>query len=74
MWIKGFTYGWGGRRGDYRTEKAIRSQDKLYDVGINWMCLAFSVMQKAFSSTEIYFDYRNTVTDKDIVFIINRAH
>ncbi|HBI72422.1 MAG TPA: glycosyl hydrolase family 53 [Lachnospiraceae bacterium] len=52
----------------------MRSQDKLYDVGINWMCLAFSVMQKAFSSTEIYFDYRNTVTDKDIVFIINRAH
>ncbi|NLP35506.1 MAG: glycosyl hydrolase family 53 [Clostridiales bacterium] len=52
----------------------MRSQDKLYDVGINWMCLAFPVMQKTFSSTEIYFDYRHTVTDKDIIFAINRAH
>lgn len=74
MDIKGFTYGWGGHRGQYRSEKALASQDKLYDIGINWMCLAFTVMQKNFSSTEIYFDYRSTVTDKDITFAINRAH
>lgn len=74
MDIKGFTYGWGGSRGQYRSEKALVSQDKLYDIGINWMCLAFTVMQKSFSSTEIYFDYRNTVTDKDITYAINRAH
>lgn len=74
MWIKGFTYGWRSRRGAYRTEKAIRSQDKLFDVGINWMCLAFYVLQKNFSSTEITYDYRTTITDKDIVFAIQRAH
>lgn len=74
MWIKGFTYGWNSRRGKYRTEKAIRSQDLLYETGINWMCLAFAVMQKSFSSTELFFDYRYTITDKDILFAINRAH
>lgn len=74
MWIKGFTYGWMAGKGDYRTEKAVQSQDLLYDIGINWMCLAFPVMQRGFSSTEIFFDYRYTVTDKDIIFAVNRAH
>lgn len=74
MWIKGFTYGWRCKRGVYRTEKAIKSQELLYDIGINWMCLAFSVMQKSFSSTEINFDYRYSITDKDIIVTINRAH
>lgn len=74
MWIKGFTYGWKCKRGMYRTEKAIHSQDLLFDTGINWMCLAFFVQQKSFSSTELYFDYRYTITDKDILFAIKRAH
>jgi hypothetical protein len=74
MWIKGFTYGWKAVRGAYRTEKAIASQDKLFDLGINWMCLAFFVEQKGFASTEIYYDYRKTITDKDISFAIKRAH
>ena len=74
MWIKGFTYGWRARRGAYRTEKAIASQDKLFDLGINWMCLSFGVLQKSFSSTEILYDYRTTITDKDIMFAISRAH
>lgn len=74
MWIKGFTYGWRSKRGAYRTEIAIRSQDKLFDVGINWMCLAFSILQKSFSSTEILYDYRTSITDKDIVLAIKRAH
>lgn len=74
MWIKGFTYGWMSKRGAYRTENAISSQDLLFDTGINWMCLAFHVNQKSFSSAEIFFDYRSTVTDRDIAFAAGRAH
>lgn len=74
MWIKGFTYGWMARRGDYRTEKAINSQDRLFDLGVNWICLSFPVMQKSFSSTGIYYDYKSTITDKDLVFVISSAH
>lgn len=74
MEIKGFTYGYDAKRGDYRTDEGIKSQDLLFDIGVNWICLAFPVMQKTFSSTEILFDYRYTVTDKDIIFAINRAH
>lgn len=74
MDIKGFTYGWDGRRGDYLTKEAEKSQDLLFDIGVNWMCLAFHVHQKTFSSTEIYFDYRNTLSDREIIHTINRAH
>lgn len=74
MWIKGFTYGWMGKKGDYRTKMAVLSQDKLFELGINWICLSFPVMQKSFSSTEIFYDYRTTITDKDLEFVIERAH
>lgn len=74
MWIKGFTYGWMAGKGAYRTNEAIKSQDKLYDLGINWICIAFPVTQHSFTSTEIYYDYKKTITDKDIIFAINRAH
>lgn len=74
MWIKGFTYGWMARRGAYRTDKAVESQNKLFDLGINWMCLSFPVTQQSFSSTNIYYDYRSTIADKDLIFAISRAH
>lgn len=74
MFIKGFTYGYQAKRGAYRTERAIDSQDRLFDIGVNWMCLAFPIMQEKYNSTKILYDYRNTITDKDITFAINRAH
>lgn len=74
MDIKGFTYGWDGKRGDYLKPEAEKSRDLLFDLGVNWMCLAFAVHQKSFSSTEIYFDYRSTVTDKEILQTIKHAH
>ena len=40
MEIKGYTYGFYGSRGQYRSEKGIRSQELLYRTGINWLCLA----------------------------------
>lgn len=74
MWIKGFTYGWMARKGAYRTNEAIKSQDRLFDLGVNWVCLSFPVMQKSFSSTQIFYDYKSTITDKDLIFAINRIH
>lgn len=74
MEIKGYTYGFKCKRGAYRTEKAIQSQDSLFDLGVNWICLSFHIDQKSFATPEIYFDYRKSITEKDIVFAINRAH
>ena len=74
MKVNGFTYGYGARKGNLRTEKAMVSQDKLMDTGINWVCIAQSVNQERYNSTEIFFDYHHTATDKDIIFAIRRFH
>ena len=74
MEIKGFTYGFDAGRGDYRSPKAVASMKKLADTGTQWACLAFIVYQERYNSTEIMFDYKNGVTDKDLTFAINKFH
>lgn len=74
MEIKGYTYGYKARKGMYTSEEGKFSQDALMGLGINWVCLAFSVKQKTFTSTEILFDYRKNVPDLEIIATIQRFH
>lgn len=74
MEIKGFTYGYAAKKGLYSSKEGIESQQALMDTGINWVCLAFPVNQKTYSSTEIYFDFRHNVPDLEIISTINRFH
>ena len=72
--IKGFTYGYDGRRGMYRTPEAALSMERMAALGGNWAALAFTVMQESYSSTVIRPDYRFTVTDKDITCAVEKLH
>lgn len=74
MFMNGFTYGNDAIKGSYRTEKAMVSQDKLVETGIDWVCIANQIQQESYHSTDILFDYRTSVTDKDIQFVIRRFH
>lgn len=74
MEFKGYTYGHGARRGDYRSEAGIKSQELLYQTGINWMCLALSLTQETAHSTKIEFDFERSSSDRDIMAAIERAH
>lgn len=74
MFIKGFTYGFDGRRGAYRTPEAAASMERLADLGGDWAALAFTVLQDSFSSVLIRPDYRYTVTDKDIITAVEKLH
>ncbi len=74
MFIKGFTYGFDGRKGMYRTPEAALSMERLAMLGGDWAALAFVIHQDSFSSTIIRPDYRYTVTDKDIYVAVNRLH
>jgi hypothetical protein len=74
MEIKGFTYGFDGERGDYRSKDGIKSQELLYETGVNWICLAVLNHQKNFYSTDIKFDFATTPTDRDIAFAVEKAH
>lgn len=74
MFIKGFTYGFDGRKGMYRTPEAALSIERLAMLGGDWAALAFVIHQDSFSSTVIRPDYRYTVTDKDVYVAVKRLH
>ena len=74
MEFKGYTYGHGAMRGEYRSEGGIKSQELLYQTGINWMCLALSLTQETAHSTKIEFDFGRSSSDRDIMAAIERAH
>ena len=74
MEFKGYTYGHGAKRGQYRSEEGIKSQELLYQTGINWMCLAVSLTQETAHSTKIEFDFGSSSSDRDIIAAVERAH
>lgn len=74
MFIKGYTYGFDGRRGAYRTEAAALSMERLAMLGGDWTALAFTVLQDTFHSTQIRPDYRFTVTDRDVETAVQKLH
>jgi len=74
LFIKGFTYGYDGKRGMYRTEEAAASMERLAGLGGDWAALAFTVTQDTYYSTQIRPDYRYTVTDADVTAAVDRLH
>ena len=74
MFIKGFTYGFDGRKGAYRTPEAALSMERMAALGGDWTALAFTVLQDSYCSTLIRPDYRFTVTDKDITVAVGKLH
>lgn len=74
MEIKGYTYGYGAKRGNLVTEPAVRSQELLMDIGINWVCIAFPISQRTYHDTQIFFDYRRNPSDLEIIGTIARFH
>ena len=74
MEFKGFTYGYDGFHGAYKSEGGIEAQELLYKTGVNWACLAVVVEQTDAHSTDICFDFAKTPTDRDITAMVNRAH
>ena len=74
MKIKGFTYGYDGKRGDYRTPEAALSMDRLAALRGDWAALAFAVFQDSYHSTQIRPDYRFTATDSDVAAAVEQLH
>ncbi len=74
MKIKGFTYGYDGRAGDFRTQEAKDSRQRLFETGVNWICLAFTVEQDTVLSREIRFHFGEDCSDRDIMAAIQDAH
>jgi hypothetical protein len=73
MFMKGMTWGWGSKRGDYRTSEAAESMRKLKETGSEWIALSFWTWQDSVHDTSIPFDYGYTVTDRDLEAAIREA-
>lgn len=74
MFIKGYTYGHGGRKGEYRTPEATLSMERMAALGGDWAALAVAILQDTYSSTVIRPDYRYSPTDKDVTAAIDKFH
>ena len=74
MDFKGYTYGYDGKLGDFRSENGLASQELLYEIGINWVCICFTVLQDTAVSTDIKFDFGTGVSDRDIIAAVSNAH
>lgn len=73
LFMKGMTWGWNSKRGDYRTPEGLDSLRKLKESGCEWICLSFYTYQETVHSTSITFDYAFTPTDRDIEFAVKEA-
>ncbi|MBR5420356.1 MAG: glycosyl hydrolase family 53 [Lachnospiraceae bacterium] len=74
MEIKGFTYGFDGREGDYRSKEGRLSRQRLFETGVNWICLCFVVEQDDVFSRTIRFRFGENVSDRDLMEVIADAH
>jgi len=71
--VCGMTWGWTGRRGTWDTQSAAESMEKMKELGVNWVALAFGALQERPQSTEIRYTEPPTVTDAEIRVAASRA-
>ncbi len=66
--VKGFSWGWIGWRGQYEGEAPRESMQKLAATNANWACLAFGAEMETFDSPRILWSVGNPkmVTDDEI--------
>lgn len=73
--IKGFSWGWTGQRGQYTGPEPAMSMQKLAATNATWICLAFGAEMETFDSPKILFSDNNPemVTDQEIRCAIQLA-
>lgn len=72
--ILGMTYGYFANRGEIISQNGKISQEKMYKLNLNWVCLAAVNYQETYHSTKIYADHLRTPSDYDIEQFTLDAH
>lgn len=72
IFCKGYTWGFFSKRGDFQTEAAEKSMERLASNGLNWICIPANAWQESFASTRVFGDYERTQSDEDIAFAIKK--
>lgn len=73
--VKGYTWGWTGSRGEYRGDAPDRSMKLLRQTNTEWISLAFAAHVETASSAEILYGEKNDymVSDAEIRHAISLA-
>jgi hypothetical protein len=73
--IKGYSWGWVGSRGDYAGPEAADSLKKLAETGVTWVCIAFAPELKTYDDPSFQWGDANPrlVTDDEIRRAIDLA-
>jgi hypothetical protein len=66
MLFKGFSYGYDARRGMFADAGARESVARMAKLGCDWSAVCVKVAQDTYASTYFGFDYRHTLTDREI--------
>lgn len=73
LFCKGYTWGAFSKSGDYQTEQAVRSMERLCSNGLDWICIPVNAYQETFMSVMMHPIYGRTQTDDDLRFAISCA-
>ncbi len=74
-YIKGFTYGWLSRRGDFRTEAARQSLRLLKErTGSEYVIFALAALQDTPHTTEVDYTGEHMVDDEELLDMLHYAH
>ena len=73
--VKGYTWGWTGKRGHYEGPRAAESMKHLAETGAEWVTIAFAAEMQTRSTPEILYGKANDrlVTDDEIRRAISLA-
>lgn len=68
------SFGYLAKRGYYASNAALKEVDSMAAIGVDSVALMVSVMQDTFHSTTLYQDFEFTVSDQELIRIIERLH
>lgn len=68
------SFGYLAKRGYYASAAALEQVDKMAAIGVDSVALMVSVMQDAYHSTTLYQDFEFTVSDHELIAMIERLH
>jgi hypothetical protein len=71
--VCGMTWGWPGTSKDWSSDDAFVSMEKLEDLNVNWVTIAFEALQDHPQSTQIDFRDPSLVTDEQVRWAIRLA-
>ena len=73
LFCKGYTWGFFSKPGDFLTDDARVSMERLASNGLDWICITVNAWQETFYSTTIFSLYGRTQTDEEVIHAIEMA-